>query len=86
MTTNNSTNEGTKTAHGLFVAQGTNTPNYLVLSAGQVAIGTTSSDPTGATLSNGTNITVTSATGSITIATTATKPSQNYGYTIVWSN
>lgn len=73
MTTyNNSINEGTRTAHGIMLAQGAGaTPNYLVLGAGKVAIGTTSSDPSGATLTQGSNITITSASGSITIAGSA---------------
>jgi hypothetical protein len=58
------------TAHGLLIGEGSSAVNSLVLSAGQVAIGTTSGDPTGATLTAGTNINITSATGSITIATT----------------
>ena len=87
MSTNNTTNDGTRTAHGIVIAEGTSTPNYLVLTAGQIPIGTTSGDPTGATLSQGTGISITSASGSITIAATGAaslKPA--YGYTIVWGN
>lgn len=58
------------TAHGILVAEGSSAATPIVLAAGQVLIGTTSSDPSAATLSNGTNISVTSASGSITINAT----------------
>jgi hypothetical protein len=67
MATNNVTNDGTRTPHGIYVAQGASTPNYVVLGAGQVPIGTTAGDPSGATLSSGTNVTVTNSSGAITI-------------------
>lgn len=59
------------TIHGLMVAQGSSAMVSLVLAAGQVAIGTTASDPVGATLTQGAGISITSASGSITIANTA---------------
>lgn len=55
------------TAHGVLIAEGASAYNSIVLSAGQVLIGTTSSDPVGATLTAGTNVTITSASGAITI-------------------
>ncbi len=58
------------TAHGILVAEGASAATPIVLTAGQVLIGTTASDPSGATLSNGTNISITSASGSITINAT----------------
>ena len=58
------------TAHGILVAEGSSAATPIVLTAGQVLIGTTSGDPSGATLTNGTGISITSASGSITIAST----------------
>jgi hypothetical protein len=55
------------TAHGILVAEGASAATPIVLGAGQVLIGTTSSDPSAATLTAGTNISITSATGAITI-------------------
>ena len=83
MATNNATNSSyplpaslgglgvaSPTAHGVLVGEGASAVTPIVLSAGQVLIGTTSSDPVGATLTQGAGITITSATGSITIAAT----------------
>ncbi len=56
------------TAHGILVAEGSSAATPIVLGAGQVLIGTTASDPSAATLTAGTNINITSATGAITIA------------------
>jgi hypothetical protein len=58
------------TAHGVLIAEGASAATPIVLTAGQVLIGTTSSDPVGATLTAGTGVNITSATGSITIAAT----------------
>lgn len=58
------------TAHGVLIAEGASAVTPIVLTAGQVLIGTTSSDPTGATITSGTGISVTSISGSITIAAT----------------
>lgn len=58
------------TAHGILVAEGSSAVTPIVLTAGQVLIGTTSSDPSGATLTQGTGISITSGSGSITIAST----------------
>lgn len=60
------------TNHGVLIGKGSNTINAVVLTAGEVLIGTTASDPVGATLTAGTNIGITSATGSITINSTGT--------------
>lgn len=56
------------TAHGVLVGEGASAVTPIVLTAGQVLIGTTASDPAGATLTAGTGISITSVTGSITIA------------------
>lgn len=58
------------TAHGILVAEGGSPATPIVLAAGQVLIGTTALDPVPATLTQGTGITITSASGSITIAST----------------
>ncbi len=65
------------TIHGVLIAQGSSAFSSLVLTAGQILIGTTSSDPSGATLTQGSGITITSVSGSITI-TNATLPSGGY--------
>ena len=58
------------TAHGILIGEGSSAATSLVLSAGQIPIGTTSSDPAGATLTAGTGISISSATGAITITNT----------------
>jgi hypothetical protein len=58
------------TAHGILVGEGSSAVTPIVLSAGQILIGTTSSDPSAATITGGANISVTSTTGSIVIAST----------------
>ena len=62
-------NSSTATAHGILVSEGASAFNPIVLTAGQVLIGTTAGDPVGALIGGATNqITVTSATGAITIS------------------
>ncbi len=63
---------GTLTAHGILLGQGTGNFTALLLGAGQLAVGTTAGDPVAATLTAGTNIAITSATGAITINATGT--------------
>jgi hypothetical protein len=58
-------------ANGVLVANGTSPLVSTVMSAGQVLIGTTSSAPVAATLTQGSGITITSASGAITIAANA---------------
>lgn len=58
------------TAHGILVAEGASAVTPIVLGAGQVLIGTTASDPSAATLSAGTGVSITSASGAITINAT----------------
>jgi len=67
MATNNVANDGTRTTHSLAIFQGTNTPTYQLLTNGQLLIGSTGADPSAATLSAGTGITITNGAGSITI-------------------
>lgn len=72
MTTNNTINNASPNiaAHSLMLSQAASNQTGLLLGAGQIPIGTTSSDPSAATLINGTNISITSASGSITINAT----------------
>jgi hypothetical protein len=56
------------TAHGILVGEGASAVTPIVLSAGQVLIGTTASDPTAAAITGSGNITVTSTTGSIVVS------------------
>ncbi len=58
------------TAHGILIGEGASAVNSIVLTAGQVLIGTTASDPAGATLTAGAGISITSVSGSITITNT----------------
>ena len=58
------------TAHGILISEGSANFNPIVLTAGQILIGTTALDPAAATLTPGSNISITSASGSITIAAT----------------
>ena len=58
------------TNHGILIGKGTNVVTSTVLTAGQILIGTTASDPAAASISSGTNINVVSASGSITINAT----------------
>lgn len=55
------------TAHGVLIAEGASAFNPIVLGAGQVLIGTTASDPSAASLSAGTGVSISSTSGSITI-------------------
>jgi hypothetical protein len=58
------------TAHGLLIAEGSSAFTSLVLAAGQLAIGTTSGDPSAASLTAGSGISISSLSGSVTISTT----------------
>lgn len=58
------------TAHGIMIAEGSSAMTPLVLTDGQLPIGKTGSDPTAATLTAGTNISITNGGGTITIAAT----------------
>jgi hypothetical protein len=58
------------TAHGILVGGGSSAVTPIVLGAGQILIGTTASDPAGALLTAGANISITSGTGSIIVAST----------------
>ena len=85
MTTNNSTNSpfplsatqgglgvASPTAHGVLIAEGASAANPIVLSAGQVLIGTTSSDPSAATITGSGGITVSATSGAIAISGSGT--------------
>jgi hypothetical protein len=57
----------TVTNHGTLVGAASNGITSIVQGAGQLLIGTTASDPTAASLTAGTGVSITSATGAITI-------------------
>jgi len=59
------------TAHGILVAEGASAATPIVLTNGEVLIGSTGADPVGATLTAGTGITITNGAGSISIAASA---------------
>jgi hypothetical protein len=58
------------TANAVLISEGSSAFSSIALSTGQVLIGTTSGDPLAATLTAGTNISITNGSGSITIAST----------------
>jgi hypothetical protein len=63
------TGTATPTAHGVAVGEGSSTPfNFLTLSNGQLLIGSTGLDPVPATITAGTNITVTPGAGTLEIS------------------
>lgn len=59
------------TAHGILVAEGASAFNPIVLTNGQLLVGSTGADPSAATLTAGTGISITNGAGSITIASSA---------------
>lgn len=56
------------TAHGIIIGEGSSAVAAITLSAGQVLVGTTASDPAAATITGTAGITVSSTTGAINIA------------------
>lgn len=62
------------TAHGVLIGEGASAVTPIVLSAGQVLIGTTASDPAAAALTAGTGVTISSVTGAITISSSGASP------------
>lgn len=68
MATNNSTNDGTRTLHGIFIGQDSAAPVFTVLTDGQLLIGSTGNDPVGALLTGGAGIVVTPGAGTLTIS------------------
>lgn len=62
------------TAHGILVAEGASAFNPIVLTNGQLLIGSTGADPVAATLTAGTGISVSNAAGSISISSTGAGP------------
>ena len=60
------------TIHAVLIGTGSNTVTPILLTAGEVLIGTTAGDPAAATLTAGTNINISSASGAITISATGT--------------
>lgn len=58
------------TAHGILVGEGASAVTPIVLGAGEILIGTTAADPAHTTLTAGTGVSITSASGSVTINAT----------------
>ena len=58
------------TAHGILVAEGASAFNPIVLTNGQLLIGSTGADPSAASLTAGTGISITPGAGTITITNT----------------
>ncbi len=67
-TTQGGTGVSNPTAHGVLIGEGASAVTPIVLTAGQVLIGTTASDPAGAALTAGSGISISSVSGSITIS------------------
>ena len=85
MTTNNSVNApfplsatqgglgvASPTAHGILIGEGASAVTPIVLTAGQILIGTTASDPSAATITGSGGITVSATTGAISITGSGT--------------
>lgn len=64
----------TYTTHGVLLGQGTSSITAVTATAGQVLVGTTASDPVFATISSGSNITVSSTSGAISVGFSGTLP------------
>lgn len=60
----------TVTQHDILIGAATNGITSLALTNGQLAIGSTGADPSAATLTAGTGISITNGAGSITVAST----------------
>jgi hypothetical protein len=73
-------NSSSATAHGILITEGSSAFNPIVLTAGEILIGTTSGDPIATTLTAGTNVTITSISGAITI-----NASGGGGSTFTWN-
>ena len=67
---NGGTGVAAPTANGILIGEGASPVNSIVLSSGQILVGTTSSDPAAATIGSGAGILVSSGAGSISIANT----------------
>lgn len=63
-------------ANSVLTTDATGAPVYLELTDGQIIIGSSSGAPLAATLTQGTNMTITNAPNAITIATTALSQAQ----------
>lgn len=67
---NGGTGVASPTAHGILVAQGAGAVSPKVLTNGQVLIGSTGVDPVAASLTAGTDVTITPGAGTITVSAT----------------
>lgn len=71
---NGGTGLASLTNHGILVGQGTNDVLPIVLTNGQLLIGSTGADPVAATLTAGFGVSITNGAGSISIAATGANP------------
>jgi hypothetical protein len=70
ITTDGGTGLSNPTAHGILVGEGASAVNPIVLTNGQLLVGSTGADPVAASITAGTGISVTPGAGTITIAST----------------
>ncbi len=68
---NGGTGRTTLTTHGILVGEGTSDVNSVVLTNGQLLIGSTGVDPSAATLSAGAGISISNGAGAVTISASA---------------
>lgn len=67
---NGGTGLASPTAHGVMVAEGASNMNPIVLTNGQLLIGSTGADPSAATVTAGAGISISNGAGTITITST----------------
>lgn len=65
--TNGGTGVSNPTAHGIMIAEGASAMTPIVLSSGQILIGSTGADPIAAAINSGSGILVANGAGSITV-------------------
>lgn len=65
---NGGTGIASPTAHGILVGEGASPVNPIVLSSGQILIGSTGADPVAAAINSGTGVLVANGAGSITVS------------------
>lgn len=71
---NGGTGLSSPTVHGIMVAEGSSNMNPIVLTNGQLLIGSTGADPVAANLSAGSGISIVNGAGSITISSSGNTP------------
>lgn len=69
------------TAHGIMIAEGSSAMTPIVLSSGQILIGSSGIDPVAAAINSGTGIIVANGAGSISVGLSGTAPG-----TLTWND